>query len=129
MALYRHWNGLRDHEAAVGYLRSAVLNGSRSRLRVLVRDRRAPRMQLVDARPEDVPEAALTLVRGSRLLRAVQGLPRRQREVVVCRYYLDLSLAETAEALDISLGSVKRHAHRAIAALMVSMEESTEESP
>lgn len=128
VALYRHWSGLRDREAAVGYLRSAVLNRSRSRLRVLVRDRRAPLMGLVDVQPEDVPERAVTLVRGSRLLRAVRGLPRRQREVVVCRYYLELSQAETAQALGISVGSVKRHAHRAITALMVSMEDSMDES-
>ena len=53
----------------------------------------------------------------SRLAGAVGRLPRRQREVVVCRYYLELSVAETAELLGIGPGSVKRHAHRAIEAL------------
>jgi RNA polymerase sigma factor (sigma-70 family) len=52
-----------------------------------------------------------------RLAAAVQALSTRQREVVVCRYYLELTEAETAAMLDIGLGSVKRHAHRGLARL------------
>jgi DNA-directed RNA polymerase specialized sigma24 family protein len=37
--------------------------------------------------------------------------------VLVCRYYLDLSVADTAALLHITIGSVKKHAHRGIAAL------------
>ena len=82
VALYRHGNDMRDREAALGNLRSEVLSRSRSRLRVVARDRRTPVMRLVDVQPEDVPGRASTLVSESRLLRAVQGLPRRQFEVV-----------------------------------------------
>ena len=49
--------------------------------------------------------------------RAVDMLPRRQRQVVVLRYVADLSLQAVGELLDISTGSVKRHLHRAITAL------------
>ena len=35
----------------------------------------------------------------------------------MCRYYLDLSVAETAQLLEVTAGSVKRHAHRALQAL------------
>jgi len=49
--------------------------------------------------------------------RAVDGLPRRQREVIVLRYVADLALQEVADLLDISTGSVKRHLHRALTAL------------
>lgn len=52
-----------------------------------------------------------------RLAAAVQALTTRQREVVVCRYYLELTESETAALLDIGLGSVKRHAHRGLARL------------
>jgi RNA polymerase sigma factor (sigma-70 family) len=45
------------------------------------------------------------------------ALPVRQREVLVLRYHLGLSEAEIAEALDISRGAVKSHAHRGLAAL------------
>ena len=51
------------------------------------------------------------------LWRALQGLPRRQRAVVVLRYYEDLSEEDTAAALGISRGTVKSQASRALAAL------------
>ena len=46
------------------------------------------------------------------LVTAMRTLPRRQREVLACRFVLELSVAETAELLDISEGSVKTHTHR-----------------
>jgi RNA polymerase sigma-70 factor (sigma-E family) len=51
------------------------------------------------------------------LARALRSLPRRQREVVVMRYLADLSEADVAIALGCSIGSVKSHAHRGLAAL------------
>jgi RNA polymerase sigma factor (sigma-70 family) len=51
------------------------------------------------------------------VLSAVYRLPPRQREVLVLRYYADLSERQIADALDISPGSVKAHAHRAITSL------------
>lgn len=47
----------------------------------------------------------------------VQTLPRKQRAVVVLRYYEDLSAAETADVLGISVGTVKSQASRALASL------------
>ena len=49
--------------------------------------------------------------------RAVAALPRRQREVVVLRYLLDLNTAETATTLRINEGTVKSELSRARAAL------------
>jgi RNA polymerase sigma factor (sigma-70 family) len=46
------------------------------------------------------------------VLDALQALPRRQREVLALRYYLDLSEAEIADTLGISQGAVKSHASR-----------------
>jgi RNA polymerase sigma factor (sigma-70 family) len=48
---------------------------------------------------------------------ALAGLPRMQRAVVVCRWFEDLSEAETAERLGIAAGTVKSHSSRALAAL------------
>ena len=118
--LHLRWRRLRDPERAAAWLRSAVLNGARSRLRHLEVRRRHT------ARPAtDLPsaeDAALAGAVHSRVLDAVGRLPPRQREAVVLRYYLDLSEAEMAAAMGISAGSVKTHLHRGIAALHTSLE-------
>lgn len=49
--------------------------------------------------------------------RALQALPRAQRAVIVLRYFEDLTEAETARTLGISVGTVKSHSSRALAAL------------
>jgi RNA polymerase sigma factor (sigma-70 family) len=55
------------------------------------------------------------------LVRALQGLPRRQREVVVMRYLADLPEALVATELGCSPGSVKQHASRGLAALRLAL--------
>jgi RNA polymerase sigma-70 factor (sigma-E family) len=116
--LYRRWPRLRDPDNAVAYLNRAVVNGSRDWLR---RGRRAgtamlrlvPASKERDSAEHDVVEHQ----EADRLWAAVTALPMRQRQVLVLRYYLDQSEAEIAETLDVSRGSVKRHASRGIAAL------------
>jgi RNA polymerase sigma factor (sigma-70 family) len=53
----------------------------------------------------------------SALVAALQQLPPMQRKVVVLRHMLDLSVAQTAEELGISEGTVKSHGSRGLAAL------------
>ncbi len=69
---------------------------------------------LVDARRRDV-------------LAALGRLPRRQREVLVLRYYLELSERDIAQTLQISQGAVKSHASRGAAALRDSLADLQEE--
>ena len=121
--LHRRWSHLRDPSAAVTYLNRAVVNGGRDRLR---HGRRGtallPRMVPV---PEGRPSAEQDAVRheeADRLWRAITALPYRQRQVLVLRYYLDQSEAEIAETLEVSRGSVKRHASRGLAALARDLE-------
>jgi RNA polymerase sigma-70 factor (sigma-E family) len=117
-ALYRRWHHLRDPEAAVAFLNKAVVNGGRDHLR---RKRRAgaavlqlvPRSELLASAEHSAVERA----EHDRLWAAVTGLPMRQRQVLVLRYYLDQSETEIAELLGVSRGSVKKHASRGIAAL------------
>jgi RNA polymerase sigma factor (sigma-70 family) len=58
-------------------------------------------------------DSALALVQRSSVLAALGALPARQREVVVLRYYADLSETQIAAALGISTGAVKSHVARA----------------
>jgi RNA polymerase sigma factor (sigma-70 family) len=99
-----------------------VLNRCRSRIRERIRERgRASDLagplyvvgsDEVAGRRED--QAAIA--------HALRTLPRRQREVVACRYLLELTVVETAETLGISDGAVKRHAYRGLQALHTALE-------
>ena len=65
----------------------------------------------------DDPDAAQRLD----LQRALLLLPRRQRDVVVLRYLLDLSEQSVADALGVSTGAIKTHASRGLSALRQSL--------
>jgi len=56
----------------------------------------------------------LAAERRAQLVAAVNALPDRERQVLVCRYFLDLSEAETAQVLGWPLGSVKSRTSRAL---------------
>lgn len=118
--LHRRWLALRDPDKALAYLRTSVVNGSRSRLR-----RRRTERRFVPPPVDNYPSAEHTVLRTADLRAVREGLvqlPRRQREVLVLRYYLDLPEAEIADALGISRGSVKSHSARGIATLAARME-------
>lgn len=96
------------------YLQRAVLNRARSALR----RRRVARAFLTrTAPPAEVEPADGDLLRAERrraVLAAVDRLPRRQREVVVLRFYSDLGVGEIAELLDVSPGAVSSSLSRAL---------------
>ena len=129
VAMHSRWTRLRNQDLALAYLRRCVVNSSRSVLRHrTVEDRylSAQTAPLSAQGVTDEPSAetrALEHDRGAQLLAALGRLPRRQREVLTLRYYLDLSEAQIADALSISPGSVKAHAHRGLAALRTDVED------
>ena len=111
---------------APAYLRQTVVNRSRSALRHLKVVAQHP----AEA-PTDVPGADHELLLGVRrrqVIDALARLPRRQREVLVLRHYLDLSEREIAETLRISNGAVKSHASRGAAALRRNLSQLLEEN-
>jgi RNA polymerase sigma-70 factor (sigma-E family) len=111
IALQQHQSKLRDPAAAIGYLRTTVVNKSRS----VLRKRQTVRRHLSLVRDSHVAAAdsELMLAAGQQeVLAAVRQLPRRQQEVLALRYWADLSEAEIAEALGISRGAVKSNASR-----------------
>ncbi len=115
VALHTGLHRLRDNEKALAYLRTAVVNRSRSVLRHrVVVDRNAPKPA------PDMPSAehgAMALIERSDVVAALRALPGRQREVVVLRFYGDLSEAQIASTMGITRGAVKSHSSRAMAAL------------
>jgi RNA polymerase sigma factor (sigma-70 family) len=56
------------------------------------------------------------------VLGALRALPDRQRDVLVLRFYLDLSESEIAETLGIAPGTVKTHTRRGLDALTEQLE-------
>ncbi len=117
VGLHQKWGRLRDPQRAVAYLRQSVVNRSRSALRHRSVVERFLRRQ---PEPMTVPSAeaiAIDANEHATVLSAVRLLPTRQREALVLRYYLDLSEAQTAEAMGLSEGAVKSHTFRAMTAL------------
>ena len=127
VATHRRWASIREGGRVVGYLHTAVVNGCRSvqRHNVVV-----DRVNTATAGSADAPgresvgsaeAAALHSTEHEAMMRVLAGLPARQREVLVLRYYADLSEAQIAAALDISPGAVKSHAHRGLMTLRATM--------
>ena len=121
VAMHGGWQRLRDTEKALAYLRQAVVNRSRS----VLRHRTVVDKNLQKA-PPDMPSAehgALVLLERHAVVAALRGLPDRQREAIVLRYYADLSEAEIAAAMGISRGAVKSHTARGMSALRAALEQ------
>jgi RNA polymerase sigma factor (sigma-70 family) len=78
---------------------------------------------------DTVPEADQSPGHGDRvdlaldLVRVLQALPRRERECVVLRHYLDLSEKDAATTLGVSTGTVKSSTSRGLAALRAALTE------
>jgi len=123
VALHAGLHRLRDSEKTLSYLRAAVVNRARSVLRHrVVVDRNAPKPS------PDMPSAehgALALIERSSVVAALRSLPERQREVVVLRFYGDLSEAQIAAAMGITRGAVKSHTSRAMSSLRSVLERET----
>lgn len=121
VALHRKQDSLRDPDAALGYLRRSVLNGARDALR----KRRTARAYLKVADPEQgggADEEALLAAEHAEVLGAVRGLPVRDQQVLLLRYWSELSEADIAETLGVSRGTVKSTASRALDKLQRALE-------
>lgn len=121
LALHRRQHQLRSPHAAVAYLRTSVVNLGRSALR----RRMVARRHLAVGEHDESPaadSAVLLAAEYVEVLTALRGLPQRQREVLVLRYWGNVSEAEIAETLGISVGTVKSSASRGIASLRSGLE-------
>jgi RNA polymerase sigma-70 factor (sigma-E family) len=114
--LQERWSRLADPAAAIGYLRTTVINSVRTVQRRQVMARRHLRV----GEPEALPDADFALLiaeEHQQVVVAMRTLPPRQREVLVLRYWSEMSEVEIAHALGVSRGTVKSTASRALDAI------------
>lgn len=105
-ALHR-WHVVGDFDSPQAWIYKTARNWATSRFRRGLRDRRyAPKIASPDSTTDLLPDPALA--------KALEALPSTQRNVLVLRYYLDWPIASIADALDISVGTVKSRTNRAL---------------
>jgi RNA polymerase sigma-70 factor (sigma-E family) len=121
LGLYRRWDSLDDTTAALGYLRTSVLNGCRT----AIKRRSRPAIMARAAPLESAEEAVLVGEEHRAVLAAIRRLPARQREALVLRYYLDMNEEQTARTMRVSRGAVKSATSRAVAAVGRMLRESS----
>lgn len=109
LAAYRNWRRVSQMAAPEAWVRRTCANMAVSALRRRVSEVKALIRLGHDV---DVPHAALS-PDDEAFWSAVRALPKRQAQAAALRYLYDLSVAEVAETLDISEGSVKQHLSRA----------------
>jgi RNA polymerase sigma-70 factor (sigma-E family) len=118
---YASWGRVSKASDPDAYVRRIVINENRKQFR---------KRRVAEELPGTLPEIGVwdeTSSGSSLLLDALRRLGPRQRAVVVLRYWLDMSEADTAAALNCSAGTVKSQAARALAALRKSAEIAEEE--
>jgi RNA polymerase sigma factor (sigma-70 family) len=119
-ALYEHWSGMRDPQAAAAYLQVSVVNAARA----VLRRRRTARKHLPAVREAEGPGAddAVLLSAEHQIAReALATLPDRQREVLTLRYLAALPDDEIAAATGLSLPGVRSASSRGLAAMRAAL--------
>ena len=119
--VYLRRRALRDPAAAPAYLRRTIVNLAYDHGRRSVRQREL----VLQMSSDDVDDSvdALDPIGARTLLDAVAALPKRRQACVILRFYLDLSEADTAAALGVSVGTVKSQTHKALAQLRSALDD------
>jgi RNA polymerase sigma-70 factor (sigma-E family) len=115
---YLAWDRIEDRGALDGYVRRAMVNTHISWWR---------RRRVEEFPTDEIPDQAVADHAGrsdmqETLRRAIDRLPQRMRAAVMLRYYDDMTEAEVAEVLGVSLGTVKSTVSRAVAKLRIDAE-------
>ncbi|HKX76083.1 MAG TPA: sigma-70 family RNA polymerase sigma factor [Acidimicrobiia bacterium] len=118
--LARSVGRIKDETRVTSYLRSIVLNLARDHnRRGLVSLRHQPAS---DPAPPSVEEEISLREDQRRVIDALRDLPKRQRDCLVLRYYLELGVGEIAGDLGLSVNSVKTHLKRGLRSLEARLE-------
>ena len=106
--VFVRWHRLND---PLAYARQVVVNLCRDRGRAASRHDQAG---LPPAGPSAAPDVIGERDDRDELVRAIRGLPYRQRAVVVLRFWHDMTEQQAADALGIGVGTVKSQTSRAL---------------
>jgi RNA polymerase sigma-70 factor (sigma-E family) len=115
----RRWDVARN--APHAYAHRVLVNLLHDRRRHLSRRVNEQPLGALDNRLHHLVDGTQGLIDRVAIISAVRGLPLRQREVVVLRFFADLSVSETAAAIGSSEGTVKTHTSRALLALRTAL--------
>jgi RNA polymerase sigma factor (sigma-70 family) len=86
------------------------------------RRRRVIEVELTPLDDPAVPDTSAVFADRDLLDRALRRLEPEQRAIVVLRFYLELSLQETAATLGIPLGTAKSRLHRSLMAMRIAID-------
>ncbi|MCX4816296.1 SigE family RNA polymerase sigma factor [Streptomyces sp. NBC_01239] len=118
----RRWSRLRDRQQPETYVRRAIYHAQTDRFRLLSWGKEMVTDKLPDP-PAQAVDWADTVVQRHDIMAALRQLPRRQRAVVVLRYFEDLPDPEIAEILGVAQGTVRSQTHKALASLRAAFAE------
>ena len=120
LRLRRSFHRIESPDRTAAYLRSIVLNLARDHNR---RGLMSLRHRMPEEESQLSAEDRIVLREDQQqMIDALQTLPRRQRDCVTLRYYLELSIPDIAMTLGISVNSVKTHLQRGMAVLEARLE-------
>jgi RNA polymerase sigma-70 factor (sigma-E family) len=115
---YLAWDRIEDRAALDGYVRRAMVNTHIS----WWRRRRLDEFPTDEIPDQAVADHSVSSDMQETLRRAIDRLPQRMRAAVMLRFYDDMTEAEVAEVLGVSLGTVKSTVSRAVAKLRIDNE-------
>jgi RNA polymerase sigma-70 factor (ECF subfamily) len=121
--LVRAWRSLpslRDPDRFEGWVRQLLVRACVDELRKM--RRHVVEIELTDLHQPFVADSSALVADRDALRRGFRWLDPEQRSLLVLHYYLDLPLADVADALDIPIGTAKSRLHRARAALRAALD-------
>lgn len=117
----RRWSHLRDRQQPEIYVRRALYHAQVDRFRLLSWGRETVTDALPDQPSTQSADWADTVVQRQDIMAALRRLPKRQRAVIVLRYFEDRPDSEIAEILGIAQGTVRSQTHKALVSLRTSL--------
>jgi RNA polymerase sigma-70 factor (sigma-E family) len=120
----RRWSQLRDRQQPETYVRRAIYHAQVDRFRLLGWGRETVTDTLPEQPSAQVADWADAVVQRRDIVAALRRLPKRQRAVIVLRYFEDRPDTEIAEILGVTQGTVRSQTHKALASLRTALAES-----